>query len=228
MERVFFDALLYAMEGKDPSLAIENQEKREQKETVANHRLPKRINKHSVPDEYRRKGVTKNMDFKEEMKIIDQNNQEYTKEQYEKMGIKIIDEYDDLFFSVELPEGWEIKATDHSMWNNVFDDKGRKRISFFYKGAFYDRDAFSNFERRYGYKILPFDNYESDASYEERKFKPWRVFITDNGERIEMLKEIIPSTDKEYYEFDDILKIHAVKYLDEKYPNWSDINAYWD
>lgn len=228
MERLLFDALLCAMEGKDPSLAIENQEKREQQKVTELKMLPMKTNLHSVPDEYRRKGITKDMDFKEEMKIMDQNNHEYTKEQYEKMGIKIIEDYDDLFFSVELPEGWEIKPTDHSMRNNVFDNKGRKRISFFYKGALYDRDAFSNFECRYGYRILPFDNYESDATYDERKFKPWRVFITDNGERIEMLKEIIPNTDKEYYEFDNILKIHAVKYLDEKYPNWSDINAYWD
>lgn len=36
----FLDAMLYAMEGKDPSKAIENQEKRGQQMVVRNQRLP--------------------------------------------------------------------------------------------------------------------------------------------------------------------------------------------
>lgn len=71
---------------------------------------------------------------------------------YEAMGIKVAGRSrgDELFLDVELPAGWSIKPTDHSMWSEVFDDKGCKRIGVFYKAAFYDRSAHANIIRRYG------------------------------------------------------------------------------
>lgn len=225
-EGILWDALLYSMEGEDPSKAIDNHLRREQRQVVKNHRLPIKTNG-GIPDDNRFKGVIDSMTYEEREKIVNKNIAEYTKQQYEKMGIKVIKEYDDLFYSVELPDGWEIKATDHSMWNDVVDDKGRKRISFFYKGG-YDVDAFSNFERRYSFKILPFDEYKSNVDYLERKFKPWKVFITDCGNKIKELKEITPSNDKEYLNIDDVLREEAILYLNDNYPDWQDINAYWD
>lgn len=208
-ELVMLEALLYAMEGESPSKAIENQEKREQQKVVRNHRLPKRGNG-GVPDNERR------------------NNLEFTRQQYGKMGIKIIEDYDDLFYSVELPDGWKIKPTDHSMWNEVIDDKGRTRISFFYKGAFYDRDAFSNFERRYDYAVLPFDNYESHVTYEERLTNPWRLWITDGHKRIYSIEERSVTTTEEKWKMQVELDKIGEKYMVEHYPDWEDINAYWD
>ena len=49
---------------------------------------------------------------------------------------------DPLFTQVELPAGWKKVGLDHDMWSYVHDDKGRERISVFYKAAFYDRRAF--------------------------------------------------------------------------------------
>ena len=49
---------------------------------------------------------------------------------------------DPLFTQVELPAGWKKAGSDHDMWSYVHDEKGRQRISVFYKAAFYDRDAF--------------------------------------------------------------------------------------
>lgn len=208
-ELVLLEAMLYAMDGKSPSNAIENQERREQQKVVRNCRLPKRGNG-GVPREYRRDTV------------------EFTKQQYERMGIKIISEYDNLFYSVELPDGWEIKPTDHSMWNDVVDDKGRIRISFFYKGAFYDRDAFSNFEQRYAYSIRPFDNYETDATYEERLVKPWGVWVTDCDEGIKLIEERTVASVEEKWNTQQELDVIGEKYMNEHYPDWEDINAYWD
>ena len=211
VSRFFMDAALYAMEGEEPTKAIENEERREQRSVVRNQRLPKRTNS-GIPDELR-------------LKVSDV---EFTKQQYEKMGIKIVEEYDDLFYTVELPEGWEIKATDHSMWNNLYDEKGRKRADFFYKGVFYDRDAFINFDHRYSFDKVPFDDYKTNAVYQERKFKPWCLYVTDGGTRIEKLKETIASTNEEYFAMNDDLKNFGIQYLDENYPMWRDINAYWD
>lgn len=233
-ERVLLEAMLYAMEGKSPSLAIEDQEKREQQKVVRNCRLPKKVND-GIPKECRDKGLPNRgtpeydrMDWKERNAIVENNKIEWTKQQYDKMEINILGEADDLFYSVELPEGWEIKATGHSMWNDVIDDKGRERISFFYKGAFYDRDAFSNFEHRYDYTIEPFDFYETNASYEERQSKPWSVYLTDGGKRVKLLKEVEFDENTVSWKRHEMLANFAEQYLNEHYPDWEDINAYWD
>ncbi|APH20871.1 hypothetical protein [Clostridium botulinum] len=218
-ELTFIDALLT----DDYSGAIERSEKREQELTVMNQRIPIKSNDHVVPWEVRQIGIKNDMSYAEQFKIEKENNIKWTKEQYEKMGIKIIDEYDDLFFNVELPNGWQIKPTNHSMWNEVIDDKGRKRILFFYKGAFYDRDAFSNFEKRYTYSEMPFDDYKTDASYEERKTKEWYGVVYDCGREIFRTEGI---ENKDYW--DESLRKQCVEYLKKNYPLWEDITAYWN
>lgn len=72
-----------------------------------------------------------------------------TKEELEQMGIIFGEDVDDLFVEVQLPQGWKKEATEHSMWSNLLDEKGRKRASVFYKAAFYDRDAFISVYRRF-------------------------------------------------------------------------------
>lgn len=71
MELTFMDAMLYAMEGENPSKAIENQEKRGQQMVVRNQRLPRRMNAHTVPEKYRMEGVKPNMDWTTKLAIID-------------------------------------------------------------------------------------------------------------------------------------------------------------
>lgn len=48
---------------------------------------------------------------------------------------------DPLFRPSTLPQGWTKAATDHSMGSVIRDEKGRERISIFYKAAWYDRSA---------------------------------------------------------------------------------------
>jgi hypothetical protein len=52
------------------------------------------------------------------------------------------DRNDPLFRSATLPDGWKREGSDHSMWSYIVDEQGRRRVSIFYKAAFYDRDAF--------------------------------------------------------------------------------------
>lgn len=49
--------------------------------------------------------------------------------------------HDPLFRPATLPEGWKREGSDHAMWSYIVDDKGRRRVSIFYKAAFYDRKA---------------------------------------------------------------------------------------
>lgn len=219
MEITFFDALISG----DSSGAIERSEKREQQNVVVNQRIPIKSNDSSVPREIRGLGISDEMQWEERFKIEKNNNIKWTKEQYERMGIEIVEEYDDLFLNIVLPDGWKINPTNHSMWNEVIDKKGRKRISFFYKGAFYDRDAFSNFEKRFTYSEMPFDDYQTNVSYEERNTKEWYGVIYDAGKEI---YRTVGHISKDYY--DNIIESLCIDYLNEYHPNWKDINYYWD
>lgn len=55
---------------------------------------------------------------------------------------------DDLFYDATLPTGWYKLASDNSMWSTLRDNKGRKRADIFYKGTFYDREAFINVRKK--------------------------------------------------------------------------------
>lgn len=60
----------------------------------------------------------------------------------EAMGFTILGEHDDLFYEVHPPKGWTKETQGY--WTTVRDENGKERISQFFKGAFYDRDAFLN------------------------------------------------------------------------------------
>ena len=222
----FLDAWMSAMEGRSPSEAIERQEKRGQEEVVRKQRLPKKVNDHNVPNEIFFAGASNDMSWEDRKAITDQNLINYTREQYEKIGIEIIDEHDDLFWNVKLPEGWEVKATDHAMWNEVRDNKGRKRASFFYKAAFYDRDAFIRFDTRYSV----------DATHvgDPEDYEAWRmsdiIGLVKDGDTIIYSTHAVPATDD--YAKDDKIKKElydlAEAFLKSTYPDYESIYAYWD
>lgn len=54
----------------------------------------------------------------------------------------VVGEVSGLFYEVNPPSGWT-KSTD-GYWTSVLDCDGHERISQFYKGAWYDQDAFLN------------------------------------------------------------------------------------
>lgn len=64
-----------------------------------------------------------------------------SREAFEAVGFTFGDDVDALFVRATLPPGWTRAATDHSMHSDILDAKGRKRVSVFYKAAFYDRRA---------------------------------------------------------------------------------------
>jgi len=82
----------------------------------------------------------------------------------EEAGVKFLGvvEGDEVFQRVELPEGWEKKATEHSMWSDLVDKKGRVRASIFYKAAFYDRSSHMSLSRRFSTR-KDYDRQEKDG-----------------------------------------------------------------
>ncbi len=128
---------------------------------------------------------------------------------------------DHLFQYVELPEGWRKVATDHSMWSDLVDNKGRKRAGIFYKAAFYDRNARLSCNRRFSVSI----NYDM---LDEGKAVA-QVF--DQGEIVHTTKSIkLKNSDdyKERQEAQEVVVQEAKDWLGEYYPNWQDASAYWD
>ena len=200
----FLEAMLLAQNGDNPSKAIENQERRGQVKVVCNQRLPKKGDRCDT-----------------------QNDIEALKIQYESLGIQIVSEHDDLFWNVKLPDGWEIKATDHPMWNELLDNKGRKRATFFFKAAFYDRDAFIRFTTRF--KVSVDHIAPMDAPYEEWKMSDYQGTVKD-GDVIIYCTECIPVTGN--YSKDDKIADKLQKMLEdfmqEHYPDYKNINAYWE
>ena len=65
------------------------------------------------------------------------------KEKLEGLGVVFGEplESDPLFCEAQIPNGWQILATDHSMWNELQDENGDVVARIFYKAAFYDRRA---------------------------------------------------------------------------------------
>jgi len=152
--------------------------------------------------------------------------------QFEAMGIKFETNADDIFINVELPEGWRIAPTDHSMWSKLLDDQSRERASIFYKAAFYDRSAHVSLCRRYscGYRPVggygegrekkAFEGYVSDYTgdlfvtsptaiepeFDRDEREPWDIWIETRGARYE----------------------EAKAWLAAKFPEHENPLAYWD
>jgi len=128
---------------------------------------------------------------------------------------------DPMFQVVEMPKGWQKKATDHSMWSNLVDDKGRVRASIFYKAAFYDRSAHMNLVSRFGVS----------RDYDREKKEGVAVAVVKDGANVIFTTEPVKlpaREDKNYYEIGDDAQKKAVEWLDQQYPDWKNPGAYWD
>jgi hypothetical protein len=81
---------------------------------------------------------------------------------YAEAGIAVTDDStdDDLFVKVTLPSGWARRATDHSMWSEVVDELGRRRVAVFYKASSHDRKASA--------RVVAVEQYIRDCAYYDR------------------------------------------------------------
>lgn len=131
---------------------------------------------------------------------------------------------DPMFMNVTLPSGWSKRSTDHSMWTDLIDDKGRKRASIFYKAAFYDRSARISIARRFSIS----------RDYDRKDVILMRVKDGDvvrfTGNEYSLLDEkgVYISYDQQ-----DVAEKFAIDecctwLVDNRFPNYGDPTAYWD
>lgn len=187
---------------ENPSLAIEIQERIGQQRLIEHNLLPKTVSLFEIQDRAA--------------------NIAYTKKCYDAMGIKTIFEHDDLFYNAFLPLGWRIEGTDHHMWNNVLDDRNRKRISIFYKASSHDRKTFAKFCHRLDYDVLP--------KYEDENYTGTMLaVITDCGKPIHTIYKVCKVESLgDYHAITQYLRSHTRSFLETHFPGWNEPDRYWN
>lgn len=128
-------------------------------------------------------------------------------------GVVFGDPIDNLFIAAKLPEGWQIKATDHSMHSDVIDAQGRTRAGVFYKAAFYDRRASLHIACRYRVN----DDYA----------EPTRTVTVVDGATNSAV-HTAGSANYEDFDAADALEGLARAWLNAKYPDHRNPFAYWN
>jgi hypothetical protein len=131
----------------------------------------------------------------------------------EALGFVFGADIDELFVSVNFPTGWSKKATDHSMWSELLDDKHRRRGGIFYKAAFYDRKASMHLDCRYCVRT----SYPAGEG-------PVRISVQDwDGTVLFDLGE----ARNEDWKARDAAQEKGVAWLSEHFPEWKSPTAYW-
>lgn len=125
-------------------------------------------------------------------------------------------EGDPIFQYVTLPKGWSKRPTDHSMWSELIDDKGRKRASIFYKAAFYDRSAHIDFENRYSVRR----NYDNE--------KQIVFFVKDGGKVIHTVGPVDKPDGMAEYTAADAQEKIARDWLAKTFGDTDNPTAHWD
>lgn len=145
------------------------------------------------------------------------------RETLEQMGIKFGADADDLFVTVQLPEGWKKKATDHAMWSDLLDDNGRKRAAIFYTAAFYDRSAHISLCRRYGVSgYEPCDNEGNAAEYSKNSHM--KTVVKDG----DVTLHVVGIREDSDYKTGEAHGKEAGDWLNAHFPNWQNPLAYWE
>ena len=147
------------------------------------------------------------------------------REVWEKLGFTFSDiPGDDVLCKAELPEGWYLEATSHSMWSNIIDEQERTRGSMFYKAAFYDRDANMSLSSRY----------DVCSDYIDDNYTKIEVYFGNENEKLFVAGQVCTPRDASRelrianYREEERLRELAKKFAEENYPDWQDVTAYWD
>jgi hypothetical protein len=144
---------------------------------------------------------------------------------------------DSIFIQCKLPPGWTKKATDHSMWSDLLDEKGRKRASIFFKGAFYDYDAHISFICRYGVRAMYCDENGVKVGALEATHKLLRIEDQSTEPPTIVAQDVPlanPQWDKDREEARkretalETAGIALEAQLKDQYPEYRDPLAYWD
>lgn len=128
-------------------------------------------------------------------------------------GFEVGEPVDELFVRVTPPQGWQLRASEHSMWSDLIDASGGVRGGVFYKAAFYDRRAHFSLNPRY--RIM--------AEYGEAGVW-WHITDRKTGN---VLFEL-PVVKIEDGPANDLAEQACQEWLRAHFPLWEAIEAYWE
>jgi len=137
---------------------------------------------------------------------------------FEALGFKFGAPYPDdkMFLPATLPAGWSKRPTDHAMWSDIIDERGRVRAGVFYKAAFYDRRAHMGLRPRYS--VWP--------KYNEG-YTSVHVEVTDGDTEI-FRTETFTGIDRQCFDAEKGLRAKAREWLTANRPGWDDPIRQWD
>lgn len=141
---------------------------------------------------------------------------------WEALGFRFGKTVDEIFVETKFPKGWKKKPTDHSMWSEIVDDKGRVRGMIFYKAAFYDRSAHAHLSRRFDVMddyAKPLATISVKDACGEASFKVSGLEQPDwSGDRAE--------AERREAKKDEARQI-CLQFLRTNYPDYENPCAYW-
>ena len=143
-------------------------------------------------------------------------NMKPSKSNFEELGFRFEDTGDEVLYKATMPDGWTLESNG-GYWTNLVDEKGRKRGSYFYKGAFYDRRGSMSLNKRFSATY----EHSIDEDYES----PVNVFAQDiDGTILFDAGQCNRAYSDEFF----VLLSQVRNYLDSNFPGWEDVGKYWD
>lgn len=163
------------------------------------------------------------------------------REIFDKLGFKFGRTLDKMLQEGTLPEGWmKIASPFHSMYSYVLDQKKRARWTIFFKGAYYDYEAFGwSLNRRY--KVVA----QTDYKFKGPGESPIWGEVQDCGVEFDRKEEyhggvkpkvIYRSQEpffvpKNVFDIDRVRKMVTLEmemWIEANFPQYEDPLAYWD
>lgn len=137
----------------------------------------------------------------------------------ERWDLRIVGNFDALFFAVEMPKGWRMHPlNEHSMWSILEDELGRERATVFYRANRPRKSATLYVRNR-------FDIYEH---YEDPSDNTVRIICARDGQRIFREFGRVPFGGTGFFKEVERVRATARAWFAEEFPGWEDPFAYWD
>ena len=135
---------------------------------------------------------------------------------FEEVGMQIEEQQEGKKYKVTFPEGWSLKKQKDTLIKDLFwsiiDTNGRER-GYRLEDIM---ELFPRFQAGTGYLFTDEENCQVVVSVTDSVSK--EIIYSAKGEIMPKVKVLHDTTAYE----------EAKKYMDEHYPDWQKVNAYWD
>lgn len=141
------------------------------------------------------------------------------------MGFEFGPAVDSVFRQARFPAGWKQKSTDHPMYSDFVDERGRKRLSMFFKTVAFASEAWVRFVRRFSVMR----DYDKEYVIRTRVLDAGvEVFSADPVELPSSNSVWSPEYVRARQSAEEEQRKVCRAWLEQNYPHYNDPTAYWD